>query len=83
MSWAQWPEADRDAALQAITQPTLVVNGDHDIMLPTVNSHLLAKHIPNSQLIIYPDAGHASQFQYPKAFLAHLRRFLDAEVVFS
>ncbi|MET7992038.1 alpha/beta hydrolase [Amycolatopsis sp. NPDC005232] len=83
VSWAQWSEADRDAALQAITQPTLVANGDHDIMLPTVNSHLLAKHIPNSQLIIYPDSGHASQFQYPKAFLAHLRQFLDAEVVFS
>ncbi|MEW2505812.1 alpha/beta fold hydrolase [Amycolatopsis sp. CA-161197] len=83
VSWAQWPEADRDTALQAITQPTLIVNGDRDIMLPTVNSHILAKHIPNSQLIIYPDSGHASQFQYPKVFLANLRQFLDAEVVFS
>jgi hypothetical protein len=28
-------------------------------------------------LIIYPDSGHASQFQYPDLFLLHARTFLE------
>ena len=37
----------------------------------------LARHIPAAQLIIYPDAGHGSQYQYPELFLAHANLFLD------
>jgi len=64
--------------LRRISQPTLVVNGDHDVMIPTVNSYTLQQHIPNAQLIIYPNAGHASQYQYPELFVAHARLFLDS-----
>lgn len=71
------------ADLATITQPTLVVNGKHDIMVPTVNSHTLAQHIPNAQLIIYPDAGHGALFQYPDLFATHVARFLDATVAFT
>lgn len=70
--------ADRFAELQDIKQPTLVVNGSHDVMIPTINSYILSQHIPNAQLIIYPDSGHGAQFQYPKLFLAHARLFLDS-----
>jgi pimeloyl-ACP methyl ester carboxylesterase len=38
---------------------------------------VLFEHIPHAQLILYPDAGHASLFQYPDLFLAHARLFLD------
>ena len=62
--------------LKAIRQPTLVVNGSHDIMVPTVNSFTLSQHIPNAQLIIYPDSGHGSLFQYPELFVDHALRFL-------
>ncbi|WP_218510785.1 alpha/beta fold hydrolase [Variovorax sp. dw_308] len=66
------------ADLRQIGQPTLVVNGSNDIMVPTINSWHLAQAIPNAQLIIYPDAGHGSQYQYPERFLAHARSFLDS-----
>src|SRR6202790_2974395 len=56
--WRQ-PRGERFAELKAIKQPTLVVNGHHDIMVPTINSFTLSQNIPNAQLIIYPDAGHA------------------------
>lgn len=72
------PHGERFADLSAIEAPTLVVNGSLDVMLPTINSFYLQQHLPNAQLIIYPDAGHAAHFQYPELFLAHLRLFLDA-----
>lgn len=49
--------------LKSITQPTLIVNGNDDVMIPTINSFTLSQRIPNAQLIIYPDAGHALQYQ--------------------
>ena len=50
---------ERCAELKLITQPTLVVNGNRDVMIPTINSFTLSQHITNAQLIIYPDSGHA------------------------
>jgi pimeloyl-ACP methyl ester carboxylesterase len=59
------------------TQGTLVVNGTQDVMIATINSWHLSQTIPNAQLIVYPDAGHGAQFQYPERFLRHLTQFLD------
>jgi pimeloyl-ACP methyl ester carboxylesterase len=75
---ADWRQVrgERFAELASIGQPTLVVNGSNDVMIPTINSYLLSQHIPDAQLIVYPDSGHASQFQYPELFLAHARLFL-------
>ncbi|MDB5479384.1 MAG: alpha/beta hydrolase fold family protein [Caulobacteraceae bacterium] len=77
---ADWRKVhgERFAQLRDITQPTLVVNGSHDVMVPTVNSFTLSQGIPNAQLIIYPDSGHGSLFQYPDLFVAHCQMFLDA-----
>ncbi|MGM7670263.1 alpha/beta fold hydrolase [Microbacterium sp. A93] len=66
-------------ALKTITHPTLVINGQDDVMVPTVNSYLLSQHLPNAQLIIYPDSGHGALFQYPETLMTHTRLFLDAE----
>jgi len=68
---------EHTADLAAIAHPTLVVNGSHDIMIPTVNAYTLSQVIPNAQLILYPDSGHASLFQYPELFVAHCQLFLD------
>jgi pimeloyl-ACP methyl ester carboxylesterase len=62
--------------LKRITQPTLVVNGDHDVIVYTINSYILQQNIPNAQLILYPDASHGSQYQYPERFVAHVAMFL-------
>jgi pimeloyl-ACP methyl ester carboxylesterase len=72
-AWGQKPPAD----LSVIKQPVLVVNGDDDRMVPTSNTYDLAKRLPNSQLIIYPDAGHGGVFQNYEDFVAKSLVFLD------
>jgi len=74
--WRQ-PRGERFEELKAIIQPTLVVNGHSDIMVPTINSFTLSQKIPNAQLIIYPDSGHGSLFQFPELFVTHATIFLD------
>lgn len=64
------------AHLREIKQPTFILNGVNDVMIPSINSWHMAQHIPNAQLFIYPDAGHAAQFQYPERFLQHAIPFL-------
>jgi pimeloyl-ACP methyl ester carboxylesterase len=51
---------ERFDELERITQPTLIINGNNDIMVPSINSWIFVQHIPDSQLIIYPDSGHGS-----------------------
>ena len=62
--------------LQSILQPTLVINGDDDVIIYSMNSWILQQNIPNAQLIIYPDASHGSQYQYPERFVRHVSLFL-------
>jgi pimeloyl-ACP methyl ester carboxylesterase len=75
---AEWgiPSHSELARLAAIDAPTLVANGDKDIMIPTENSYLLAGHLPNAKLIIYPGTGHGFLFERPKEFAADVHRFL-------
>ena len=64
--------------LARLRAPTLIVNGDSDIMVPTVNSVALSNRIPDAQLIIYPDAGHGGIFQHHADFVAKALAFLEA-----
>ena len=71
------PDPSKLAQLTAITQPTFVANGDNDRGMITENSHLLAHHLPNSELRIYPDSGHGFLDQYPELFADHVKSFLN------
>lgn len=73
-AWGKQPRQ----ALGRLRTPTLIVNGDNDIMVPSVNSFELARLIPNAQLVIYEDAGHGGIFQHHADFVAKAQAFLDA-----
>ena len=62
--------------LASIHQPVLVVNGERDRMVPTENTVDLGRRLPNSQLVIYPDAGHGGVFQFHEDFVKRALDFL-------
>lgn len=73
-----WGEAGTDD-LSLVRQPMLVANGDNDVMVPTVNSVNsvdLAERLPDSDLVLYPDAGHGGIFQHHADFVAVALAFL-------
>lgn len=73
-SWGRQVPQD----LTRIRIPVLVANGETDIMVPTSNSHDMARRIPGAKLVIYPDAGHGGIFQYHAQFVPTALAFLAA-----
>ncbi len=71
------PDVSRLNRLAGIIQPTFVAIGDHDTMMHTENSRLLADRLPNAHLRIYPDANHGFLNQYPELFADHVNAFLE------
>jgi pimeloyl-ACP methyl ester carboxylesterase len=74
--WGAVPPSNRYAALQKIRHPTLVVHGTKDIVVQPINAFILAQHLPNAQLIMYPDSSHGAQYQHADVFLKHAKLFL-------
>lgn len=60
-----------------LRQPTLIVDGDNDPFFPVKNQWLLYRELPNAQLAIYPQAGHAPHQQHPDAVAVQVERFLS------
>jgi pimeloyl-ACP methyl ester carboxylesterase len=60
----------------AISVPTLIADGTIDRLNPVANDHTLARLIPASRLVLYPDAGHAFLFQEGAPFVAVIESFL-------
>jgi pimeloyl-ACP methyl ester carboxylesterase len=73
--WGSQP-GDRFAYLKNIKQPTLVVSGNHDVIVYTVNSLYLVQNMPNAKLILYHDANHGSWYQNHQDFVFEANRFL-------
>src|SRR5262249_12125577 len=76
--WGAVPPSDRYATLRNIKHPTLVVHGTKDIVVLPINAFILAEHLPDAQLIMYPDSSHGAQYQHAEVFLKHAKLFLSA-----
>ncbi|MEU8817616.1 alpha/beta hydrolase [Actinoplanes sp. NPDC048796] len=75
----EWGIPDHSALqrLTGITAPTLILQGDDDLMIPTKGSYTMAGLIPDARIRIYPDAAHASLFQYAAEAAADVNAFLS------
>jgi pimeloyl-ACP methyl ester carboxylesterase len=71
--WGEKAAAD----LSKVHHPVLVANGDGDRMVPSRNTRDLARRLPNSELIVYPDSGHGAVFQFHADFVPRALAFLS------
>jgi pimeloyl-ACP methyl ester carboxylesterase len=71
-------ETGHYAKLGQLRQPALIVSGDRDPFFPAKNQWLLYRELPNAQLAMYPQAGHAPHQQHPETVAAQVERFLTA-----
>jgi len=76
--WEQFT-SPRFGDLRRIQQPTLVLNGIHDDMIPVSNSYRLSENLPNAVLLTYPDSGHGSLFQFHESFTRQVAAFLASD----
>ena len=75
----EWGLATRDGYdhLKRICHPTLVVNGNDDIIVATINSYIMQQNLPHAELILFPDSNHGSHFQFTQPFNGYLTEFLE------
>jgi pimeloyl-ACP methyl ester carboxylesterase len=75
-AWKMYP-GEPYAYLKDIKQPTLVVSGNHELIVYSINAFHLAQNMPDAKLILYPDANHGSWYQYHDDFVFETNRFLN------
>ncbi len=63
--------------LKEISAPTLIATGREDVLIPAANSEILAREIPNSQLAIFDNAGHAFVSSAREPFTSRFKEFLS------
>ena len=64
--------------LHRLRQPTLILAGSDDRLVPPINARFLAFLIPNNRLHIIPNAGHLFMLHRLDAVVPLIRQFLDS-----
>lgn len=69
---------DHSEKAQAINQPTLLIHGENDRVVPPENGKNLAKLIPNSHLKMVASSGHLSIIDQPQTVVTFMLEFLGS-----
>jgi len=65
--------------LHKIRQPTLIMAGADDPLVPPVNSRIISVLIPNNRLFVVPGGGHLFMLHSLEKVVPEIRGFLDSE----
>ncbi len=68
-------QIDIDHEIKKINLPTLILHGEHDLVLPLKTSQLIHQSLTNSSFKILPDQGHSMNLENPIAFSAECLGF--------
>lgn len=69
---------DSTSMLPQIDVPTLVIHGRDDQIVPVAEAEAVAAAIPNAQLVILDNAGHAPNLEAPDDFVVAMWNFLES-----
>lgn len=69
-------DADLEAALPGLRQPTLIIWGAQDKWIPAANGERLKAEIAGARLLIIENAGHAPQEETPAPVIAAVKEFV-------
>jgi pimeloyl-ACP methyl ester carboxylesterase len=64
--------------LEYLRAPTLVINGERDVLVEPASARKLAAAIPHAKLIVYPHVGHLPQIEIPQRSAADVAAFLQS-----
>lgn len=64
--------------ISKIQLPVLILNGEADIVIPPINSVILAETIPHAQLVRWKEGGHAMIYQYPEEMAEIINKFISS-----
>ncbi len=73
------PRAVAPERIANITQPTLIIWGGQDRLIPPSNAQLFAKDIKGSKLVMFESLGHVPQEEDPKHTVAAVQAFLAGQ----
>ena len=79
VAWAERAMAARPdsfATLQAFYRPAIVIVGAEDTLSPPSDAEAMAAALPQSRLVVVPEAGHLTAVETPEAFNAAVAGFL-------
>ena len=71
------PQINLTDRLGAIQCPVQVIVGDKDVGTPVAMAEAIHRAIPNSELVVIPDASLLSNLEQPAAFTGALQKFLS------
>lgn len=72
---------DLRADVPRIQQPTLVIHGDADPLVPLAASQWLAENLPNASLTVLPGAGHVPIMTRPRQVAEAMERFIAESIL--
>jgi pimeloyl-ACP methyl ester carboxylesterase len=64
------------ALLPLIRQPTLILAGDDDPIIPLINARVMSRLLPAARLHVYPD-GHLGLLTMTDELVRRVSRFLE------
>jgi pimeloyl-ACP methyl ester carboxylesterase len=73
------PGGGSSGRLHQLSMPILLLCGNHDKVVPAMNSKILADSIQSASLLMLNGTGHGLQYQQPEAFANYVLAFLNGK----
>ena len=67
---------DNSDKIKTLTQPTLIIWGEKDLLIPVENAHKFATDLPNNKLVVYSELGHVPMEENPQETVKAVKEFL-------